>query len=139
MKINHWFEARHDEIEKSGDQNNQLSIMLLRTYLIFPMSEFQNFVVYNKENWEKGDVTDSLVLVNVAQSKFRIIQEDKLWVTNDPMKANMLALTTVIVNITRQLDSKGTTKQSNKSFGNSNSSTVTSVNNEKYDAPNLEN
>ena len=139
MKINHWFEARHDEIEKSGDQNNQLSIMLLRTYLIFPMSEFQNFVLYNKENWEKGDVTDSLVLVNVAQSKFRIIQEDKLWVTNDPMKANMLALTTVIVNITRQLDSKGTTKQSNKSFGNSNSSTVTSVNNEKYDAPNLEN
>ena len=135
MKINHWFEARHDEIEKSGDQNNQLSIMLLRTYLIFPMSEFQNFVVYNKENWEKGDVTDSLVLVNVAQSKFRIIQEDKLWVTNDPMKANMLALTTVIGNLTKQLDSKGTTKQFNKSFGNSNPSIFASDNNEKYDAP----
>ena len=58
-----------------------------------------------------------------------------MWVTNNSMKAKMLALTTVLGNLTKQLDSKGTTKQFNKTFGNSNPSTVASGNNEKYNAP----
>ena len=74
---------------------------------------------------------DPLVLMNDVESKFRSLQEDKLWVTNDPMKAKMLDLKTVIGDLTRQLDSKGTMKQSNKSFGNSNPSGK----NKKYDAP----
>ena len=73
--------------------------------------------------------------MNNTESKFRSLQKDKLWVTNDHMKSNMLALTTVIGNLTKQLDSKGTTKQFNKSLGNSNPSTVASGNNEKYNAP----
>ena len=73
--------------------------------------------------------------MNDAEYKFRSLQEDKLWVTNYPMKVNMLALTTVIGNLTKQLDSKGATKQFNKYFGNSNPSTVASCNNEKYDTP----
>ena len=89
--------------------------MLIRTYLTVPVSEFQHFVLRNKESWEKGDITDPLVLMNDAEFKFRSLQEDKLWATNDPMKAKMLALTTVIGNLTRQLDSKGTMKQSSKS------------------------
>ena len=109
--------------------------MLFRTYLTVPVSEFRNLVVCNKESWEKGDITDPVVLMNDAESKFRSLQEDKLWVTNDPMKAKMLALTTVIGDLTRQLDSKGAMKQSNKYFGNSNPSIVASGNNEKYDAP----
>ena len=51
MKINHRFEARQDEIEKSGGQNDQLLIMLFRTYLIVPVSELSHFVVCNKESW----------------------------------------------------------------------------------------
>ena len=117
MNINSWFEARRDDIEKYRGQNDQLLIMLFRTYLTFPVSEFRHFVVRNKESWEKGDITDQLVLINDAEYKFKSLQEDKLWVTNDPMKANMLALTTVIGNLTRQLDSKGSIKQSNKYFG----------------------
>ena len=78
---------------------------------------------------------DPVVLMNDAESKFRSLQEDKLWLTNDPMKAKMMPLTTVIGNLTRKLDSKGTTKQSNKYFGNSYPSTVAPGNNEKYDAP----
>ena len=73
--------------------------------------------------------------MNDAESKFKSLQEDKLWVTNDPTKAKMLALTTVIGNLTRQLDSKGNMKQSNKSFGNSTPSIVASGNKEKWDAP----
>ena len=135
MKMNHWFEARQEEIEKAGGQNDQLLIMLFRTYFTVPVSEFRHFVVRNKESWEKGDITDPFVLINNAESKFRSLQEDKLWVTNNPMKAEMLSLTTVIGNLTKQLDSKVTTKQFNKPFGNSNPSTVASGNNEKYDAP----
>ena len=105
MKINHWFEARQDEIEKSGGQNDQLLIMLFRTYLTVPVSEFRHFVVCNKESWEKGAITDPVVLMNDAESKFMSLQEDKLWVTNDPMKAKMLALTTVIGKLTKQMDS----------------------------------
>ena len=48
MKINHWFEARQDEIEKYGGQNDQLLIMLFRTYLTVPVSEFSHFVIRNK-------------------------------------------------------------------------------------------
>ena len=70
-----------------------------------------------------------------AESKFRSLQKVKLWVRNNPMKAKMLALTTVIGNLTRKLDSKGTTKQSNKYFGKSNPSTVAPGNNKKYDEP----
>ena len=103
--------------------------MLFRTYLTVPVSEFQHFVVRNKESWEKGDIKDTVVLMKDAESKFRSLQEDKLWVRNDPMKSKILALTTVIGNLTRPLDSKRTTKQSNKSFENSNSSTVASGNN----------
>ena len=55
--------------------------------------------------------------MNDAESKFKSLQEDKLWVTNDPMKAKILAITTVIGNLTRQLNSNGSIKQSNKSFG----------------------
>ena len=73
--------------------------------------------------------------MNDAESKFRSLKEDKLWVTNNPMKAKMLDLTTVIGYLTKQLDSKRTTKQFNKSFGNSNPYTVASGNNEKYDVP----
>ena len=73
--------------------------------------------------------------MNDAESKFKILQEDKLWVTNYPMKAKMRALTMVIGNLTRQLDLKGNINQSNKSFGNSTPSIVASGNNEKYDAP----
>ena len=73
--------------------------------------------------------------MNDAESKFNDLQEDKLWVTNDPMKAKILAPTTVIRNLTRQLSSKGNVKQSDKSFGNSTPSIVASGNNEKYDAP----
>ena len=73
--------------------------------------------------------------MNDEESKFKILQEDKLWATNDPTKAKMLALTTVIGNLTRQLDSKGSIKQSNKYFGNSTPSIVTPGNNETWDAP----
>ena len=135
MKINNWFEARQYEIEKAGGKNYQLLIMLLRTYLKVPVSEFQHFVVRTKENWEKGDITDPLILMNDAESKFKSLQEDKLWVTKDPMKDNMPALTTVIGNLTRQLDSKGNIKQSNKSFGNSTPSIVPPGNNKNWYAP----
>ena len=54
MKINNWFEARQYEIEKAGEQNDQLLIMLFRTYVTVPVSEFQHFVVRKKESWEKG-------------------------------------------------------------------------------------
>ena len=120
MKINNLFEARQYEIEMAGGENDQLLIMLFQTYLTVPVSEFRHFVVRNKESWEKVDITDPLVLMNDAESKFRSLQEDKLWVTNYPTKANMLALTTGIGNLTRQLYSKGTMKQHNKSFGNYN-------------------
>ena len=134
MKINNWFEARQDDIEKTGGQNDQLLIIFFRAYLTVPVSEFWHFVVRNKENWEKGDIKDPLVLINDSESKFKILQEDKLWVTKYPMKAKMLALTTVIGDLTRQLDSKGNVKQPNKSFGNSHS-IVASGNNKKYDPP----
>ena len=107
MKINNWFEARQDEIEKVGGQNYQILIMLFRTYLTVGVSEFQHFVVRNKESWEKGDITDPFVLTNDPESKFRSLHEDKLWVTNYPMKAKMLDLTMVIGNLTKKLDSKG--------------------------------
>ena len=73
--------------------------------------------------------------MNNAESKFKSLQEDKLWVTNDPMKAKMLALITVIGDLTRQLYSKRNIKQSNKSFGNSTPSIVTPGDNKKWDAP----
>ena len=109
--------------------------MLFRTCFTVPMSEFLHLVVCNKESWEKGDITDSLVLMNDAKSKFKILQEDKLWVTNNPMKAKMLSLTTVSGNLKSQLDSKINVKQSNKYFGNSTPSIVALGNNEKYDPP----
>ena len=99
MKINSLFEARQDDIEKSGGQNDQLLIMLFRDYLTVPVSEFRQFVVRNKESWEKEDITDPLVLMNDIESKFKSIQEYTLWVTKDPTKAKMLALTTVIRNL----------------------------------------
>ena len=133
VNINNWFQARQDDIEKYGNQSYQLLIMLFRTYLKVPVSEFWLFIVRNKESWEKGKFTDPLVLMNDAESKFKSLQEDKLWVTNEPMKANMLALTTVIGKLTRQLDSKGDVKQWDKTLGNSPSSIVVSNNNEKYD------
>ena len=74
-------------------------------------------------------------MMNDAESKFKSLQEDKLWVTNYPMKAKMLALTTVIGKLTRQLDSKGDVKQSDKHLGNSPPSIGASGNNEKYDPP----
>ena len=70
-------------------------------------------------------------MMNDAESKFKSLQEDNLWVTNNPVKAKMLALTTVIGDLTRKLDSKGDVKQSNKSFGNSTPSIVASGNNKK--------
>ena len=73
--------------------------------------------------------------MNDAESKFKSLQEDKLWVANEPMKANMLAITTVIGSLTRQLDSKGNVKKSNKYFGNATPTIVASGNNEKYDPP----
>ena len=71
--------------------------------------------------------------MNYAESKFKILQKYKVWVTNEPTKANILALTTVIENLTRKLDSKGTVKQPDKYFGNSTPSIVASDNGEKYD------
>ena len=40
MKINNWFEARQDDIEKTGGQNDQLLIIFFRAYLTVPVSEF---------------------------------------------------------------------------------------------------
>ena len=110
MKINNFFEARQDEIEKAGGQNDQLLIMLFWNYLTVPVSEFRHFVVRNRECWEKKKITDPLVLMDDAESKFSSLQKDKFWVTNDPMKSKILDLTTIIGNLTRQLDSKGTMK-----------------------------
>ena len=53
---------------------------------------------------------DPLVFMNDTEFKFKSLQEDKLWVTNEPLKAKMLALTTMIGNLTRQLDLKGNLK-----------------------------
>ena len=78
---------------------------------------------------------DPLVLMNDAESKFTSLKEAKLWVTNYPMKAKMLVLTTFIGNLTRQLDSKGNIKQSHKYFGNSTPSMVAPGNNKIWDAP----
>ena len=109
--------------------------MLFRTYLTVPVSEFWHFFVSNKESWEKGDITDPLFLIYDAESKLKSLQEDTLWIANDSMKAKILALTTVIGDLTRQLDSKGNKNQSNKSFENSTPSIVASGNNVKFDAP----
>ena len=73
--------------------------------------------------------------MNDTESKFKSLQEDKLWVTNDPTKAKMLALTTVIWKITRQLYSKGYVKQSDKYLGNFPPSVGASGNNNKQDPP----
>ena len=132
-KINNWFEARQDDIGKDGGQNDQFLIMLFRTYLTVPVSEFWYFLVRNKESWGKGDITDPIVLMNDAESKFKILQEDKLWVTNDPTKANLLTLTTVIGKLTRKIDSKVDVKQSDKPLGNFSPSIGSSSNNKKYD------
>ena len=67
MNINHWFEARQDEIVKTGGQNDQLLIILFWTYLTVPVSEFRHLVVCNKESWERGDITDPVVLMNDAK------------------------------------------------------------------------
>ena len=134
-KINNWFEACQDEIEKSRGQNDQILIMLFRTYLTVPVSEFWHLVFHNKEGWEKGDIADLLVLMNDAESKFKSLKEDNLWVTKDPMKENTLVLTTVIGKLTRQHDSKGDVKQSDKSLGNFPPYIVASGNNKKYDPP----
>ena len=83
-KMNNWFEARQDEIKKAVGKNEQLLIMLFRNYLTVPVSEFLHFFVCIKESLEKGDISDPLVLMNDAESKFKSLQEDKLWVTNDP-------------------------------------------------------
>ena len=50
MKINNWFEARQDEIEKSGGQNDQLLIVLFGAYLTVQVSELWHFVICNKES-----------------------------------------------------------------------------------------
>ena len=68
-----------------------------------------------------------------AEYKLKSLQEDKLWVTNDPMKVKMLALTTVIGKVIRQLYSKGYVKQSDKPLRNSPPSIDASGNNKKYD------
>ena len=69
--------------------------------------------------------------MNDAESKSKSLQEDKLWVTNDPIKAKMLAPTTVIGTLTRQLNSKGYAKQSDKPLGSSPLSIGASDNNKK--------
>ena len=51
------------------------------------------------------------------------------------MKAKMLALTTVIAKLTRQLNSKVDVKQSDKPIGNFPPSVGASGNKEKYDPP----
>ena len=73
--------------------------------------------------------------MNDAESKFKSLQEDKLWVTSDPMKAKMLVLTTMIGKLTRQLDLKRDVKQSDKPIGNFPPSIGAWGNNEKYDQP----
>ena len=73
--------------------------------------------------------------MNDSESKFKSLQEEKLWVTNDPMKAKILALTTVIGELTRQLDSKGDVKQSDKPRGTFPPYIGASGNNKKYDPP----
>ena len=78
---------------------------------------------------------DPLVLMNDGGYKFKSLQKDKLCVTNDPMKSNMLAPTTVVWKLTRQLDLKGDVKQSDKYFGNLPPSIDASGNNERYDPP----
>ena len=78
---------------------------------------------------------DPLVLINDAESKFKSLQEDKLWVTKDPMRGDILDLTTVIGDLISKLDSKVNEKKSNKSIGNSTPSIVASDNNKKYDPP----
>ena len=75
MKINTWFEAHQDEIEKAGGQNNQLLIMLFRTCLTVPVSEFRHSVVRNKESWEKGDIMDPLILIVEENMKTVIVEE----------------------------------------------------------------
>ena len=71
--------------------------------------------------------------MNDAKSKFKSLQEDKLWVTNNPMKAKISAPTTVIGKLTKKLDLKGYVKQSDKSLGDFPPSIGASSNNEKYD------
>ena len=73
--------------------------------------------------------------MNDTESKFKSLHEYKLLVSNDPMKAKMLAPKTVSENLTRQLNSKGNVKQSNKSIPNSTPSIVVSGNNKNYDPP----
>ena len=73
--------------------------------------------------------------MNDAQSKFKSLQEDKLLVTNNPTRAKMLALTTVIEKLTRQLNLKKDVKQSDKPLGNLLPPLGTSGNNKKYDLP----
>ena len=93
------------------------------------------FVFRNKESWKKGDIADTLVLMDYTESRFKSLQEDKLWVTNGPMKSKVLALTTVIGKHIRQLDSEGDVKQSDKPLGNPPPLISASGNNEKYNPP----
>ena len=78
MNIKNWFEAHQDDIEKAGEQNDQLLIMLFRSYLTVPVSEFQHFVVRNKESCEKENIIDPLVLMNDAESKFKSLHRTSI-------------------------------------------------------------
>ena len=69
--------------------------------------------------------------MNDAVSKLRSLQEDKLWVANNLMKAKTLVLITVIGKLTRQIDPKGDVKQSDKPLGNFPPSLGASGNNQK--------
>ena len=74
MKINKWFEAHQVEIEEAGGQNDQLLIMFFWAYLTVPVYKFRHLVVRNKESWERGDITNPLVLMNDAESKFKSLK-----------------------------------------------------------------
>ena len=73
--------------------------------------------------------------MNDAESKFKSLQEDKLWVTNDPMKEKMFSLTPVIGKITRKIDLKGDVKKLDKPLGHLPPPIGASGNNKKYNSP----
>ena len=50
--------------------------------------------------------------MSAAESKFKSLTEDKLWVTRNPMQAKMIALSTVIEKLTKNLGPKNSKRSS---------------------------
>ena len=94
--FNHYVKVNVERLKASGEQTNDLMIILFKAYQVAPDGEFLVYVNTKREQYDDGYNISPEELMTSALNNFEILRKDNKWNTMPTEQEQIISLASVV-------------------------------------------